>query len=234
MFSLRAKKPSHAVLSQGQDAPTQAELNQNGLNRALRATQHSGAKVVSNVTARDIHKALSAIEATLYSIDHIRDVLEQACELVVAARDVEEFGGRAIIAERYDELRDAIDHHLEVAQNDGAILVAKGQRHMDVILGGKTYYAVSAMRLDTSERGLNLIPPLDAFCTQEEVEKIIEHLDNALARTDRAAAHYCRDAQYLVARLSPEDVPTEFAQDIPEAKHVLSGANQDEAVRLHA
>lgn len=174
-----------------------------GVNRALR-----GSKTMGDATASDkddkhpVRDALGSIEAALYVIDRIRDTLEQACELAISAQDVEDAGGRALLAERYDDLRLSIDRALTDADPRAVMLLGGGQRHLDVHLGGKTRYSVSPMCLDLSEKGLNLSPPREAFAGPDEVEATLEELDRALGRADRAAAAYCRDAQYLIARMN--------------------------------
>lgn len=174
-----------------------------GLDRALRhrrATieRRSQMNRENHNPARD---ALAAIESALYAIDRVRDILEQACDVALSAKDVEEPGGRAMMAESYDELRLSINEALDKIDPRAAILIGRGNRHIDVNLGGRTRYSVSPFRLDVSEHGLNLPPPADAFATYEEIDDILHHLDMALGRADRAAANYCRDAQYLIARM---------------------------------
>ena len=171
-----------------------------GLNRALRSaktTEPPTEKKKPN-PARD---ALAAIEAALYAIDRIRDALEQACEVALSAKDVEDVGGRALLAERFDEWRLSINAIVENVDTRASVLIGKDQRHLDVMLGGKTRYSVSPTRLDVSENGLNISPPADAFATFEEIDAVLEELDSALGRADRAAAGYCRDAQYLITRM---------------------------------
>ena len=112
--------------------------------------------------------------------------------------------GRSLLAESYDELRLSINEALEKIDPRAAVLIGKGQRHIDVMLGGRTKYSVSPMRLDVSEKGLDLPPPADAFATYEEIDTVLDHLDKALGRADRAAASYCRDAQYLIARMKAD------------------------------
>ena len=175
-----------------------------GLDRALKSTQtavdaEQAAK--QEEQANPVRDALSAIEAALYAIDRVRDILEQACEVAVSARDIDEVGGRAMLAESYDELRLSIDEALEKVDPRAAVLIGKNHRHLDVTLGGKARYSVSPVRLDIGEKGLNLPPPHDAFADTGEIEAVLEQLDKALSRADRAAASYCRDAQYLIARM---------------------------------
>lgn len=174
-----------------------------GLSRALRAPAPIADK--QNPEKDEHHPvrdALGAIEAALYAIDRIRDTLEQACEVALSAKDVEDIGGRALLAERYDELRLSVDYIIAHADPRAAVLIGGGQRHLDVHLGGKTRYSVAATPLDVSERGLGLTPPQEAFANFEEIERTLQELDRALHIADRSAASYCRDAQYLIARMN--------------------------------
>ncbi|MBL4618719.1 MAG: hypothetical protein JKX88_01310 [Marinicaulis sp.] len=176
-----------------------------GVNRALRgATNTINTKSSEKDTESIVRVALLAIEAALYTIDLIRDILEQACEVAVSAKSVKDVGGRALLAERYDELRLSINDVLENIDPSAAQLVGQAPRHLDVWLGGKARYSVSSTRLDVSESGLNISPPRNAFSTFEEIDEALKELDSGLARADRAAASYCRDAQYLIARMKGE------------------------------
>ncbi len=172
-----------------------------GLNRVLRATAPQ-AEEPKGVSVDPIREALSSIEAALYTIDSIREIIEQAYEVTFSAQDVEDAGGRALLAESYDDLRLTINKTLDAVDERAAILLGKNQRNFDVKLGGKAHYSVSPTRLDVSSRGLNLDPPRDAFATFEEISSVLSELDTALKKADRAAAGYCRDAQFLIARMA--------------------------------
>lgn len=173
-----------------------------GVDRALKRTHIPEKKTDDKDPQNDVRDALGAIEAALYAIDRLRDTLEQACEVVLSAKDIDDPGGRALLAERYDELRLSVDSALNNVDPRAAVLIGTGQRHFDVSLGGKARYSISPARLDTSERGLCLTPPGEAFATDEEIDRILRELDTALNRADRAGAAYCRDAQYLIARMN--------------------------------
>ena len=174
----------------------------NGLSRALRGSGKTAPKPESD---GGIREALSAIEAALYAIDRVRDILEQACEVAISARDVEDSGGRALLAESYDEIRLSINESLERIDPRAAQLIGKNAKTLDVNLGGKARYSVSAFCLDATDKGLDLAPPRDAFESEAEINHVVERLDKALARADRAASGYCRDAQYLMARLQASE-----------------------------
>ncbi|WDI30439.1 hypothetical protein PUV54_10765 [Hyphococcus flavus] len=176
-----------------------------GLNRALRNSQTRQEKSPSSgMQENPVREALSAIEAALYAIDRVRDILEQACEVTISAKEADDAGGRALLAESYDELRLSINEALEKVDPRASVLIGTGQRHIDVMLGGRAKYSVSPVRLDVGERGLDLPPPADAFATDHEIDEVLAHLDKALGRADRAAASFCRDAQYLIARMKAE------------------------------
>ncbi|GJL90554.1 hypothetical protein [Hyphococcus sp.] len=175
-----------------------------GLDRAMRNRRAVIEEPDPETRENPVRDALTAIEAALYAIDRVRDILEQACEVAISAKDIGEVGGRALLAESYDELRLSINEALDKIDPRAAVLIGKGQRHIDVMLGGRTKYSVSPIRLDVSEKGLDLPPPVDAFSTYEEIDNVLSQLDLALGRADRAAASYCRDAQYLIARMKAD------------------------------
>jgi len=173
-----------------------------GVNRALKKTDLPEEKKPREEPQEAVRDALGAIEGALYAIDRIRDTLEQACEVAISAKDIDDPGGRALLAERYDELRLGIDAILEAADPRAAVLIGSAQRHFDVSLGGKARYSISPARLDTTPQGLSLSPPGEAFANDAEIDGVLGELDRALNRADRSAAGYCRDAQYLIARMN--------------------------------
>lgn len=183
-----------------------------GLDRALRFAQSRAPQAQANArpakspisSADPVREALAAIEGALYTIDRVRDIIEQAYEVALTAQDVEDAGGRALLAESYDDLRLSISGAVEGVDERASTLVGRTQRQFDVKLGGKAHYSISPTRFDLSAKGLNLNPPRDAFATFEEINTILGELDAALKKADRAAANYCRDAQFLIARVPNE------------------------------
>lgn len=204
-----AKKNSFSSwLGRRQSAEAQGDVLQAdveaGVNRALRGPKVPQERSTADEKEERVREALGVIETALYAIDGVRDILEQACEVAISAKSVEDVGGRALLAERYDELRLSINDLIEKADPRATQLIGPNARHLDVTLEGKARYSVSSTRLDINERGLNVSPPRDAFSTFEEIDVVLEELDAALGRADRAAAGYCRDAQYLIARMKGE------------------------------
>lgn len=185
-----------------------------GLDRALRFAQSRAPQAPAPTQSRSakgqissadpVREALAAIEGALYTIDRVRDIIEQAYEVALTAQDVEDAGGRALLAESYDDLRLSIAGAVEGVDERASTLVGRTQRQFDVKLGGKAHYSISPTRFDLSAKGLNLNPPRDAFATFEEINAILGELDAALKKADRAAANYCRDAQFLIARVPNE------------------------------
>lgn len=175
-----------------------------GLDRALRRAglQSKPVEAPSPQTDNNIRDALVAIESALYSIDRVREIIEQAYEVALSADESEEPGARALLAESFDELRVSINASIETVDDRASTLIGKNSRQIDVKLGGKAHYSVSPFRLDASSKGLNITPPRDAFATFEEINDTLNELDEALRKADRAANAYCRDAQFLIERLS--------------------------------
>ncbi len=177
-----------------------------GLDRALRRSAGAAAPT-KKTEARggdNIREALAAIESALYSIDRVRDIIEQAYEVALSAHESQEAGARALLAESFDELRLSINAAVEAVDDRASTLIGKNQRQIDVKLGGKAHYSVSPCRLDASPKGLNINPPNDAFSTFEEISASLDELDAALKKADRAAASYCRDAQYLIGKMQEQ------------------------------
>lgn len=175
-----------------------------GLDRALRRAglQSKAVDTPSPQVDGNIREALIAIESALYSIDRVREIIEQAYEVVLSAHEVEDAGARALLAESFDELRMSINAAIDAVDDRASVLIGKNSRQIDVKLGGKAHYSVSPFRLDSTAKGLGITPPRDAFATFDEINDTLDELDGALKKADRAASAYCRDAQFLMARLS--------------------------------
>ena len=183
-----------------------------GVSRVLRLSSSANNLRDAAAARGPIQEALTAIEVALYAIDEIRDIIEQAYEVAISAHDTSDEAGRALLAESYDELRLAITEIADSADGQSSTLVGKQRRQIDVRLGGQAHYSVSPIRLDPSDKGLALSPPRDAFSSDDEVFSVIEELDRALQKADRAAASYCRDAKFLIARLEVARQPHAAAQ----------------------
>jgi len=170
-----------------------------GVHRALRQSRPAAPDAAA-APKTDVRRAFVVIEQALFALDAIRETLEEACEIALQARDCDDEAGRALLAERYDDLRLSVPELAkEAASKDGDLLTGSA-RAFDIGLGGAARYTIPAIRMDLGEKGLSLPPPRDAFEEDEEILAVLEGLDAALAKTDRAVEQYCRDATFLAAR----------------------------------
>ncbi|MEM1396581.1 MAG: hypothetical protein AAF742_05535 [Pseudomonadota bacterium] len=176
-----------------------------GVDRALRLADRAQKIGSGTKKGHAIRDALSSIEGALAMIDTVRDTIEQAYEVALSARDAEDAAARSLLAESYDELRFELSRLSEDANENAGQLIGKEQKQIDVRLGGQALYSVSAVRLDTSAKGLSLSPPRGAFETDEEIDQTLEELDRAIQKADRCAVAFCQDARFLIARLQLAD-----------------------------
>lgn len=188
----------------GRKAPPAPEMPPmdvaSGVNRALRGSAATFDQGRGEI-AESLKTTLATIESALFAVDTIRDILEQALDIAQSALNVSEPGGRALLAESYDEARLALGEAVEKLDAQAAGLIGKAPHNIDVKLGGKAHYSVSAVRLDLSPKGLHLDPPREAFASNDEIERVLSEIDTALQRADRAASAFCRDAQFLISRM---------------------------------
>lgn len=179
-----------------------------GVSRALKHASTKAAMKAPEPPSPRLGAALRTIERALYAIDDIRETLEEACEITLQASELEDEVGRALLAERYDELRLSIDPVVAAAAAADGDLVSANARPVDLGLAGAVRFTIGAHRLDIGPRGLDLPPPRQAFEEMDEVLMVLDRLDRALQKVDRAAEQYCRDATFLHARaaLAPGSV----------------------------
>ncbi|MEO1310579.1 MAG: hypothetical protein AAFV51_06370 [Pseudomonadota bacterium] len=179
-----------------------------GVSRALKQSAAPAASAKPQRVPPQLKFALKTIEQALFAIDETREILEEACEVALQARELDDEIGRALLAERYDELRLSIDAVLTNAASPEGDLLSASARPLDLGLAGAVRFTIGAHRLDIGPRGLDLPPPREAFEEIDEVLTVLDRLDRALVKIDRAADQYCRDATFLHARaaLAPGSV----------------------------
>ena len=151
--------------------------------------------------AHAIRLALGAIEDALIAVDAIRAALDEASELAVDALATRDEGRRAILAERYDDLRHAINESCGVTTKEADCLTAHVKARIEVSLDhkGRSRHVVRGCDLSTGAQGLDLPPPLEAFATDEEIQNVIAATAAAFQRLDRAAQIFLDDAGALTA-----------------------------------
>ncbi len=171
------------------------------LARALKNPVDRQATPAGKPIDPELRQMLSAIEATFYVIDQVREVLSEASQLVLRAKDVEQLAGRALLAEQFDELRQSITQILEDADSDAQQLLGSPAKPLSAQLNAQSRYTIAPARLDISEGGLNLPPPVEAFSTTSEIAGILGALEQALGKLDDISSDYMRDAKFLISRL---------------------------------
>lgn len=148
-----------------------------------------------------IRMALGAIEDALISVDAIRAALDEAAELTGEALEISDEGRRALLADRYDDLRRAINEACGATAPEGDCLTAHAKARLEVTLdqAGRSRHVVRGTDLSTGAQGLDLPPPLEAFAANDEIRAVQAAIANALHRLDRATQIFLDDAGALTA-----------------------------------
>ena len=170
------------------------------LVRALHNPLKTAAAPTKTRPDAEIRTALTNIEATFYAIDAIRELLVEACQLVLKAKDIDDLAGRSLLAEQYDEMRERLNGIIAALDPEADALIGPTAKPLQVTLNASTYM-VQTCRLDISETGLNLTPPAMAFESLSEIAAKLGELDGAVSKVDRASQFYMQDAQFLIRKL---------------------------------
>lgn len=197
MFS-RKKSASAAAAPLPGSAEAHADILRcldRALKNPLKANGTSG-------DSAELRRTLRAIEASFYLIDQVRETVVEACHIVLRANAIDDLGGRALLAEQYDELRQTIQRQVEGAEADALDLVGPAARGLTASLSQTSSYTVFPARLDIAIAGVDLPPPGEGFAETQEIADILEKLDRALDRLDRVSALYMKDVQFLMGRLT--------------------------------
>lgn len=161
--------------------------------------------------------AIETLEAAVLSLDAIVQRLEDAQELVDAAQPEtgghpsemsdEENGTRALLAERYDELRSDITRIASTAYAGRTNLLdgLGGQLEVALDAAGRAKAVIpgvnAAVRSDVNPHGLDLPPPELAFSTARERETISRSVAAAIQQINAFAARFEVDAALMAAKV---------------------------------
>lgn len=173
-----------------------AETLARALNNPLKSTPQPESR-----NAQDLRFTLRAIESSFYLIDQIREVLVEACHLVLRANAIDDMAGRALLAEQYDELRQSIERLIDGAEDEAATLIGPKAKGIVTTLNSVSSYTVLPSQLSLAEGGIDLPPPTEGFTDTQEIADILGKLDSALEKLDSVSAFYLKDAQYLMSKL---------------------------------
>jgi hypothetical protein len=188
------------VLS-GKEEPVDAPIDpvdiRSGIDRALRQVRRAGLTPTSVVEASA--RAVSTVEGTLVAIDTIHSYLSEALELTAEALSHPDETKRAMIADRYEELRSRIDTVAAGATFEGVNLIdaARGSIEVTIPEGGHPRHAIGHITLVAGERGLSLKSPSELFASNDEIEAARLSLFAARQRLDRAAETFLNQASLL-------------------------------------
>ena len=192
------------VLS-GKEAPVEAPVEpvdiRSGIDRALRQARRGA--FTSGSLAETAARAISTVEGTLVAIDSIDTYLSEALELTADALTDADATKRAMIADRYEELRSRIDTVAAGATFEGINLIDAARGAIEVTLpeGGQPRHAIGHITLVAGERGLSLKAPSELFASNDEIEAARMSLFAARQRLDRAAETFLNQASILAPHL---------------------------------
>ena len=191
------------------DAPVDPVDIRSGIDRALRQAKRGAYTPAS--FAESAARAVSTVEGTLVAIDSIHSYLTEALELTAAALTHPDETKRAMIADRYEELRTRIDTVAAGATFEGVNLIDAARGAIELMLpdGGQPRHAIGHITLVAGERGLSLKAPSEQFGTNDEVEAARLSLFAARQRLDRAAETFLNQASLLAPHFG---APTEMGE----------------------
>lgn len=192
------------VLS-GKEEPVTAPVDpvdiRSGIDRALRQARRAGTAPSSLVETAA--RAVSTVEGTLVAIDTIHTYLSEALDLTAEALTHPDATKRAMVADRYEELRSRIDTVAGGATFEGVNLIDGARATIEITMpeGGQPRHAIGHITLVAGERGLSLKAPSELFASNDEVEAARLSLFAARQRLDRAAETFLNQASVLAPHL---------------------------------
>lgn len=201
--------PKKKKKSQKRRDPHARAIARRGLAR-LKAQHklHEGQRASDVLSA--VGEPLAALETALSVIDRLRTMIAEAEELLAAAREGD-IATRALLAERYDDVRLEIGQIVHETKEQGFILLARGGPGIRFKVGSaKKSVAIRSVNLESGPEGIDLPPPESGFADNEELDLIEHRLIAASERVTRAAQVFVADAALLSsAVLGTEASPSE-------------------------
>ena len=172
-----------------------------GIDRVLRHPRKARAtpQSVEEAAAR----AVSAVEGTLVAIDTIHEYLAEALDLTTEALETPDATKRAMIADRFEQLRTHIDTVAAGASFEGVNLIDGGRDTLEVRIpaAGAPRHAINHITLVAGERGLSLKSPADLFASTDEIDAARHTLLAARQRLERATDTFLNQASMLAPHL---------------------------------
>jgi len=172
-----------------------------GIDRVLRSTRKP--KATPGTVEEAAARAVTAVEGTLVAIDTINEYLMEALDLTTEALKTSDPAKRAMIADRYEELRSNIDTVAAGASFQGVNLIDSGRDALEIKLpaAGEPRHAISHITLVAGERGLSIKSPAELFASEDEIDAARQTLIAARLRLDRATDTFLNQASMLAPHL---------------------------------
>ncbi|MEQ1863198.1 MAG: hypothetical protein ABL996_00945, partial [Micropepsaceae bacterium] len=110
---------------------------------------------------------------------------------------------RAMIAVRYEELRQHIDTVAAGATFEGVNLIDGARAAIELVMpdGGQPRHAIGHITLVAGERGLSLKAPSEQFASDDEIDATRLTLVAARQRLERAAETFLNQASVVAPHL---------------------------------
>jgi hypothetical protein len=212
----KKKKKKRRVQVQGREplAPQAQQASQaqsvalRGLERLKAHSQaRQGQRAADALSA--VGGPLAALEAALGVIDTIQALVREAEELIGSAREGD-LGRRALLAERYDDIRLELDRIIRESGEGETPLIGQNAKGISIAVGtGRKAVAIRPINLETGEEGIDLPPPESAFEENDELDLIERKLLAFSGRIARAAEVFVADAALLSNSIVTSPAQTE-------------------------
>jgi hypothetical protein len=214
----KKRKQQHRPDTQSHTADTQSRSTAHrGLERLKAQTEvQQGQRAAEALSA--VGGPLAALETALGVIDSVQSLIREAEELIASARE-SDIGRRALLAERYDDIRLELERVIRETSESEVPLIGQGAKGIRIPVGnGKKSVAIRPINLATGpEGGLDLPPPETAFEESDELDLIERKLLASSGRIARAAEVFVADAALVSSSVlgnsHPEDAPTATATE---------------------
>jgi len=192
-----------------QSAEETPQVSREALARVLRMGNHTRGSLSAAELGQSIATSLSTIETAVLAIDALAERLREAHDLLADAARNPDLARRALLAGRYDDLRDEIDaivgsaSHNRVNLINGRLIEGRYSSFSTALdQEGRAGVSLPVVNLTSSPEGLSLSPPRSAFSEDAEVTMIAAEVDAARDRVLRISEHYADHAVMMADRLS--------------------------------
>jgi hypothetical protein len=195
MPPIKKKKKKRRQQQHRPDAQTRATAHR-GLARLKARTQaQQGQRAADALSA--VGGPLAALETALGVIDSLQALIREAEELIASARE-SDVGRRALLAERYDDVRMELERIIKETTESDIPLIGQGAKGISIAVGTrKKAVAIRPINLETGPEGLDLPPPEGAFEENDELDLVERKLLAVSGRIARAAEVFVADAALL-------------------------------------